>query len=913
MNSNTFKLLKSIVIVILFIVAACDEKKPEISAKDHLDLARLYFKQGSFKASVIEGKNALKLEPDNIETLTTMASVLLRLSDFSGATALTLKAIKLNEDNHNTKLLLVKIYLTQGNKTAAQTTFRRIKPNKIINLSEYQKIKADLLFSSNERKKAKDWYLKSYNTDNKNLDAIIGAAKTSLLLEQPKELHKYTALAIELFPNSIDALLWQAQIHMLNKKYPDAENSLSRAMIELERYDILTVNKYKVISMLSKALVAQGKIEESFIYSNYLAQSQPGQVQASYKRALELISKGGDIAEAEQAFQNILNQAPRHKSSGIILGLINYEKGNYEQAESYLSKFSNDENAPLRSKKILALSRIRLNRLDSAIEFIQKNIELNNQDADLYALLGYAYLKKKEPLQSINVLKKAIKLSNNNSIFYINIAKAYIANKEFKQAIISAKKALKINTNSEQAKQALISAYFYNKDFKSAKSLISKWVIESPKSTTALMISASYEQQNKNYKIAKNQFEKIITIDPFNITANMNLLKYDLKEGNIDHAFSRLSRVLNKNPENPFILKTIYNLSTQHSSTDKAIQTLSSSLLLHPLAINPRLTLAQVYLQRNEYIKSLSVINDVTKLDNKNINAYSLKAKLQLLMKNINEAKNTYLLLATLQPEKPIAYTKLAQIALNLNNNKQANSYANKALAINHNYLPAHLVLFSIAMKRNNENEIMGIIKKVSQITQDSYISYEMKADYYLHINNNKLAIKNLLTAWGKQKDSNIANKLMLAYRENQQTEHALDAWRELSKINEDNTKIQITFALILQQAKKYSEAARILEKQLRNNSNNPILLNNLANIYLTTDNKKALNIAIKALSIAPNNPAIQDTVGWIYIKQYNNYEKALPLLQQAYKLSQDQTIKQHLINALTVLNKKAELTQLEE
>jgi len=895
----------------LLFLQACEEDKPQTSAKDHLDLAQLYFKQGSFKASIIEGKNALRLEPNNIEVLTTMATVLLKLNEPNAASQLITKATEIDVTNQNTKLLLAKAQFSQRKLFSARNTFENIDSSAINNISEYQSLHADLLLTSNNREEAKKWYLKAHASDNKNIESIIGAAKSSLLLKQLEDVNKYTALAVETAPSDINALLWQARVFMLQKKHADAEAILSRAMIELERYDTLTANKYTAIDMLAKALVAQGKVEESFTYSNYLAQSRPGQVQAAFKDAINLVSKGGNLSEAEKAFQDVLKQAPKHRSSGIILGMINYEKGDYTQAEDYLGKFANSENTPLRSKKLLALTKIKLNKADEAIKIIMDNIKQHKDDADLHALLGFAYLTKKDPDNSIKSLQQAIKLSDNNSIYHANLARAFLTKKQFKPALKSAKKALKIKPNSEQAKLVLITAYALSKDLKRAEKTANDWLSTSPKNITANLIMASLLLENKKPEKARTFFLKTLSIEPYNLIANMNMIKFNLQENKFDRALERLALVINKYPENTQALRMLAKLSIASKNVDKAINIIESANNKHPFAINSRLVLAQLMLTNNKPEKTLIIIDDVTKLDNKNKQAYLLKAKAYIALNNIKSAKDTFLLLASLDPENPQAYAELGRLYLNQKDFKNAEAFANKSLKINPEYFGGHIVLAATGIETNNFSMSLKSINALKNIAPDSHIPYEMEADIQTKQKNYKKAIEILKNAWNKNQNIKLANKLMLNYLSDNQKAIAFDAWNELASSDQKNLKLHLTYSLVLHENEQSGKALKVLESQLKTYPDNAILLNNLANLYLDTGNSKALEFAKKAYSKLPDSPAIQDTLGWIYTKQEKNYKAGIPLLEKAYEKTSAKEIKEHLVQALTASGDVAKANKL--
>jgi len=103
MKIKNILFLKVFFITLFLLLSACEEEQPKVSAADHIDLARLYLEQGAFKASIIEGKNALQIEPNNIDALTTMATVLLKLNSANTASNLIKKAIAIDKDNQKKK------------------------------------------------------------------------------------------------------------------------------------------------------------------------------------------------------------------------------------------------------------------------------------------------------------------------------------------------------------------------------------------------------------------------------------------------------------------------------------------------------------------------------------------------------------------------------------------------------------------------------------------------------------------------------------------------------------------------------------------------------------------------------------------------------------------------------------------
>ncbi|MDH5423990.1 MAG: PEP-CTERM system TPR-repeat protein PrsT [Gammaproteobacteria bacterium] len=904
--------VKALTACCVLLLLACDDKKPEISALEHHKLATLYLAQGSFSASLIEAKNALELNPENVAILETLAKTLIKLGDYNAAKNVITVALEKDSTNTGLNILLANTQLKLKDIDAANKTMDAINPETISDLTGYYNTMADIRFSSKDFSQAKKFYLTSLKTDSNNLKSLIGAAKAATLLKQPKEAEKYTQLAINSAPNNIDALVWQAQVYIYKKQYFDAETSLTKAMVEFERYDTLTIDKYIAIELLSKVLLAQGKIEESFKYSNYLSQSRPGQLQKAYKTAFSLISDKNNIIEAEKAFQDVLRQAPGHAPSGIMLGIINYNRGDYSQADEYLSKFASDANTPLRSRKILILTKIKLNKPQAAIALASDSIRQYGNDADLHALLGYAYSIDKNYNKSIEELELAISQSKNNPVFYTTLASAYLEIGNFKNAEKYASLALKIKPDLFMARGVLFQSYLTQKKYTKAGVLTSHWLKITPDNPQALNASALISLKTNKLTQARTQFLKTLTVDPNNLLANTHLIEFDLKEEKPDKAYERLYLILEKKPEHRQSLNTIYQLAGSTGSFDKLEKIIQLVIDKNPDTINSRLLLAQGYLSINSFDNAAALIDQVTALDNKNIAAYLLKAKLQLLQNRTKDAINTYLLLASIHPKNPAALTELANYYLHKKNYKLAAEYSSKALSIDGDHVAALYIQIKSAIQGKNKAIAIQSINKVRDLIPLSPLSHTLEYELLMNFDEKPAALNALNKAWETEMSMVLAEKFRAYYSDSEQPDLALKAWQQLTQKQPDDLKIQVSYAAVLNQYKYNDKAITILQQQLMLHPDNVILLNNLANLYFQEKDERALETAIKAHDKAPDNPAIKDTLGWIYSQQNKNYSKALPLLEQAYQATANSEIKQHLITTLKLAGKTADAERIE-
>jgi Tfp pilus assembly protein PilF len=115
--------------------------------------------------------------------------------------------------------------------------------------------------------------------------------------------------------------------------------------------------------------------------------------------------------------------------------------------------------------------------------------------------------------------------------------------------------------------------------------------------------------------------------------------------------------------------------------------------------------------------------------------------------------------------------------------------------------------------------------------------------------------------------------------------------------------------------SKQNKAAIEQYQAVLQQNAKNIPALNNLAWLYQQEKDPRALEYAEKANQLAPDNPAILDTLGWMLVEQ-GNTNRGLPLLQKAVNVAPEvAAIRYHFVLGLVKSGDKAkarkELEQL--
>lgn len=105
----------------------------------------------------------------------------------------------------------------------------------------------------------------------------------------------------------------------------------------------------------------------------------------------------------------------------------------------------------------------------------------------------------------------------------------------------------------------------------------------------------------------------------------------------------------------------------------------------------------------------------------------------------------------------------------------------------------------------------------------------------------------------------------------------------------------------------------RDLQQILRTEPNNPDALNalgyTLADLNITERLEEARNLIERAYEVDPDNPAIMDSLGWVYFR-LGKLDDALAWLESAYSRLPDQEVSAHLAEVLHALGRSDEARQ---
>jgi protein O-GlcNAc transferase len=168
------------------------------------------------------------------------------------------------------------------------------------------------------------------------------------------------------------------------------------------------------------------------------------------RSAIYHYNKGG-LEQAEALCRKILTKKPKHADAFNLLGLISYERRNFDAAIVHIkralqydpvnSHFYNNLGTAYKAKK----------ELDEALICYRKAVQLNPAFAEAYNNLGSALQWKRELDEAMACYRKALQLSPKYADAYYNLGTAFRVKGQPDDAIKYYLKALQLDPNLVEA------------------------------------------------------------------------------------------------------------------------------------------------------------------------------------------------------------------------------------------------------------------------------------------------------------------------------------------------------------------------------------------------------------------------------------------------------------------------------
>lgn len=891
-------LKKILTLITAFAVLATSGCGLVMNNEDRLDRAEAAIANGDYRAAIIDAKDVLTNEPENIRGRVLLGRASIQVGDASSAEKEFRRAIELGADLAVVAVDLGRamVGLGQFDQAIDEITVELAASDQDFN--NILQIRGEARLGLRQPEQARNVFAEILSADNANVDAQIGIVSSYLIERNYLQARATLDQVLAMSENAIEPWLVSGEMHFDRRNTQGAEKHFAKALGLANSQDDF-VAKARALAGLSEAQLAQDETElarENIQTLTVLTPNAPNAMHLSARIAY--IDK--DWERAQALLQEVLRRVPDYRPAQLLLGSVHLQNGNLEQAEMYLSAVvaasPNNENA----RGLLAHVRLQQQDTNAARVLLQPMIDGEVPNPNALALAAQVSADVGDLDQAAIYLQRRVEVSGGDSQARLDLAAIYLVTDRIEEAQAVLNAGDFADTDASSFRRDMISVILLVKsdELTSAREEARSLVEESPDNPRALSLLASVEMLAGDVSAARNSFNAALERSPDDLLPLRLLGALEEDEGNLAAAKDVYARFIEKAPNDVGILMALARVSARTGDLDRARHWLERSVAADPDNFNIRKTLSQLFLALGDFDSAQRFAEETIRLADDNADAHRVLGHALLNGDDFGAAEESFKRAISLDPSVSEYWLSLARTQIEAGDRDAALKTVADAYAENPGDIQIAALLTSVVANNGDLDAAMIIAKDLRRLQPYSATPIALEAEVLARrgdlveaaaLFDEAIEIENAsrfaARAYELRKAAGLPNKD--------------DPLLEHLEQNPLNTNVRLFLAQGYQVDGKNDDALREYQRVLEIAADDPIALNNIAWIYMESGDSRAEEYARRAYMTAPENRQVMDTLGWILV-QKGAVDEGAKILRSAAEQSPDlPEVQYHLAAAM--------------
>lgn len=704
-------------------------------------------------------------------------------------------------------------------------------------------------------------------------DALLGLARMALLEQKRDAGLALIEQILKLSPRHFDTWMLKGDVLRYENKLDEATSTYGSAV---------KIRPASVIARISRANVylSSGKVAEAQADVDAAAKILPRHLLVNYTRAL-ILFRQSKFREALAAVQQALQVAPKHAPSLLLIGAVNYSLRSYNQAEGQLSAFVRDYPANLTARKLLSATLIELKRGKEAAAVIEPLVGNNVQDWVVLALAGSASMGAGDADKATEMMEKAVGADPKNAQLRSRLGMSYLAKGDTARAIGELEEAVQLDSTVGRSNAVLVITYLRNREYDKAMEALARFEAKNPKAPVIHQLRGMVFAAKGDVAAARKSYQMALSMQPKYFPAAASLAASYLRENNSAAARQVYEDLLAKDKDNLPALMALAKLRALSNDHPAAVELLERARRAHPNAVLPRIQLGTYFLQTGQAQKAASVAVEAEKVAPQDPAVLELVGSAQLATGEASSAALTFTTLSRLRPDSVVAQSGLGFASMRLKQYKQAVDYFRQALRLKPRDYELTVALTEALRSDKNYDQAIQSARELARLRPSAPAGRMLEGDVLYEQARYGEARRLYESALELGKTGELVLRAYQAQARAGDSKGAVARLEQWVRENPTDALPRSTLGEAMLSAGNYKAAAEHFQVLVERSGQNAFYLNNLAVAFDQLKDPRALEMAERALKVAPANPLVLDTYGWILVSR-DRAKEAIPYLDQA-------------------------------
>jgi tetratricopeptide (TPR) repeat protein len=680
--------------------------------------------------------------------------------------------------------------------------------------------------------------------------------------------------AVELNP---DLLAAQVELGKLLLMSGAADKAMQKAETVLAREPA----NPEALMLKGSALLAQRQFDSSVRIFDGLLQSGVKKPEV-YLALASAQAQGNLLAQAEKTLQDGI--AANKDSVALQLGLAKFYSDSKQPNKAVAAMRKVIELQPDQPMHRFTLASLLWDdgRQAAAIEMVGDMVAKKPDSEEVRETAARFYLSKNQQLEAANVLETGIEKAPKSFKLRLLLGEVYLNQGNPQKAVETLEACLALSNDPAnpgiiQAKTLLARVHMLMRQTEKAEAYVNEALKDNPRSIEGHLTKGDIFLVKSDGGGAAAEFRTVVSERPHFIPGYLRLAGAHVLNKELDLAVSVLQSALRVDPKSKEVLQMLSRVYALKKNPAAAEEQLKKVVDLFPNDLAARADLG-------DYLASAN---------------------------KTSEARETYKAIIQKDPQSPLGYLKLAQ--LYRHEKKPQDALAALEDGYRQNQVSAELLtgLIQSYIQQKKYDAALSVCRKRVELNPRDVYALNLLGWVYTDMKNYQEAEGALKKAIEMQPlwpapHTNLANLYLLQGRKAE----AAAKFEAAISANPREPSGYLSLALLYERDKDYPNAIKVYERALKENPGFWFAANNLAFLVAETSSNKddlarAKALAEEAIKLRPQEPALIDTLGWVYFRM-GDHGQARGLIEQALSASPEaDVLNYHMAAVLAKLGQK--------
>jgi len=816
------------------------------------------------------------------------ATAYVEKKDYKAAVIQLKTVLQSNPDSPDGRLMLGQVLLKSGDPVAAAVELRKARELQVPDEKVVPDLARAMILIGEHGKLATQFSDTKLRDDTAMADLLISLATAKALQNENAPAAELVKRALELKPQFNDAVTLQARMKASDG---DIDGALALATSVLEREpgnagagtfkgDLLRLTKNDTAGALAAyrkvlettpdsvtahaatmtILIAESKIEDARKQHTAMKTVAPNHPETLFFEA-QLAYADKDFKRVREIADRILKAYPDNVRVLELAGAAEFRRGGYLQAEAMLARSLKLAPKQMVSRQLLAQTYLRLAMPEKTLELLQPVLDSTQPDAGSLSLAGEAYLQMGDAKRSEAAFQSAAKLAPDNTRVRTSVALAQLARGD-NAAGLTALEGIAADDKTARADLALIAARMKAGDMPGALKATDALEKKLPDKALAFDVRGRIQLLQRDFPAATASFEKALSKDPQFFPSTAGLATIDVNQGKPEKARERFEALLKTNPQNHPAKLALAELAARTGAAPAEV----SRLIAEAVKTNPgdqrsQLLLVNHYLSSGDPKAALNAAQAATAaLPNSNELLDAL-GRAQLASGDAQQAVSTFRKLISAQPKRAEHHVRLGEALAANKDLVESTRSMKRALELKPDLVPARRGLAQLALLNNSPKEALQQARELQTRQPKDATGWALEGDIESSSRNYVAAATAYRGALQRQPTADTAVRLHSALLRANKAADADRMAADWTREHPKDTVFRYYLGDLALGKNDMAGAEAHYRDVLQIAPAHAMAMNNIAWLLAKQSKPGAVEMATKANELAPNRPALLDTL----------------------------------------------------